>query len=291
MGRVLLAGATGYLGSYILRELLSKGYKTRVLVRKEEKLPPSVRQSERMEVVKGSVTDLDSIKGCCRNVETVISTVGITDQKEGFTYQDVDHRGNLHLLEEAEREGVRKFVYASVLNGERLTHLKICEAKEAFVQALKKADLNHCVIRPNGYFSDMGEFYRMAKKGRIYLFGNGQQRMNPIHGADLAELCVGAIKSDEKEIRVGGPQILTQQQIAETAFSVLGKQASITRIPDWIRRTLLFLLRTFTSSKTYGPIEFFMTVLSMDMVAPEYGERTLEAYFQELRDYESPRRV
>ena len=66
----------------------------------------------------------------------VISTVGITRQKDGFTYMDVDYRENANLLSEAKRSGVKKFIYVSVLNGEKLSNLKICEAKEIFVTEL-----------------------------------------------------------------------------------------------------------------------------------------------------------
>jgi hypothetical protein len=53
-------------------------------------------------------------------------------------------------------------------------------------------------------------------------------------------------------------------------------------MPEWIRKTILWSARTFSSSKKYGPMEFFFTVLSMDMVAPKYGNHSLEAYFNQI---------
>ncbi len=283
MNKILLAGSTGYLGGFILKELLNKGFATRTVVRNENKLPKSAIENGRLEIVEAELTVPKSIENCCQNIDTVISTVGITKQKDGLTYMDVDYQANLNLLEVAKRDGVKKFIYISVLNGDKLAQLKICEAKEKFVSALKNSGLDYCVIRPNGYFSDMGEFYEKAKKGRVYLFGNGEHKVNPIHGADLAEICVNAIQSNNKEISAGGPQILTHNQIAEIAFSVADKKPKITYIPNWIRKIVLFLLRTFTNSKVYGPIEFFMTVLSMDLIAPEYGNHSLKNYFEELK--------
>lgn len=280
MNKILLAGSTGYLGGFILQELLKKGFETRTVVRNEKKLPKSIIENDKLEIVKAKLTDPKSLESCCQKIDTVISTVGITKQKDGLTYMDVDYQANLNLLEEAKRSGVKKFIYISVLNGDKLTQLKICEAKEKFVSALKNSGLDYCIVRPTGYFSDMSEFYEMAKKGKVYLFGNGEYKANPIHGADLAEICVNAIQSDEKEISVGGPQTLTYNQIAKIAFSVAGKKAKITHIPNWVRKTILSLLRTFTNSKFYGPIEFFMTVLSMDLIAPEYGTHILENYLK-----------
>lgn len=283
MNKILLAGASGYLGGFILKELLNKGYETKIIVRNRKKFEGSVPENNKTEIIEAELTAPESIENCCQNIDVVISTVGITKQKDGFTYMDVDYQANLNLLEEAKRNGVKKFIYVSVFKGDQLTKLRICEAKEKFVSALKHSGLDYCVVRPTGYFSDMAEFYEMAGKGRVLLFGNGEYKMNPIHGADLAEVCIDAIGSDESEIPVGGPQVLSFNQIAETAFSITGNKPKITHIPNRIKKIILSLLRTFTSSKVYGPVEFFMTVLSMDLIAPGYGTHTLKNYFEGLR--------
>ena len=142
-----------------------------------------------------------------------------------------------------------------------------------------KSGLEYCIVRPNGFFSDMAEFYTMAKKGRVYLFGDGELKTNPIHGEDLASVCVDAIDMNYKEIEVGGPETLTHNEIAAAAFEALGISPNITHIPNWVRLAILKLIRLFSGSKVYGPIEFFMTVMAMDMVAPEYGRHTLKKYF------------
>ncbi|MGN6214872.1 SDR family oxidoreductase [Parafilimonas sp.] len=287
MNKILLAGATGYLGSFILNQLLEKGFETRVVVRNENKLPASFIANNKPEIVKAEITNPASIANCCKDIDVVISTVGITRQKDGLTYMDVDYQANLNLLEAAKRNGVKKFIYVSILKGNKLTHLKICQAKERFVALLKSSGLDYCIVRPTGYFSDMTEFYHMAKKGRVMLFGQGENKMNPIHGSDLAAVCINAVEASDTEISAGGPQVLTYKQMAETAFSVTGKKVKITHIPNWVRKTILWLLRTFTNSRFYGPLEFFMTVLSMDLIAPKYGTLTLKVYFEELNK-ESP---
>ena len=280
MDKILIAGATGYLGRYITQELRQQNFYTKVLVRNPKKFEGYGIQVE--ELVQAEVTDKSSLKNCCKDIDTVISSVGITRQRDGLTYMDVDYQANLNLLEEAKHSGVRKFVYVSVLNGEKLKKLKICDAKEKFVAELKKSGLEFCIIRPNGFFSDMTEFFNMAKRGRIYLFGSGNLKANPIHGEDLAKVCVSAIEGDGKEIEVGGPETLTQNEIAEIAFNAVGKTPKITHIPDWIRRVILSMARLVLNTQKFGPIEFFMNVMAIEMVAPEYGKHTLIEYFNEL---------
>jgi uncharacterized protein YbjT (DUF2867 family) len=279
--RVLLAGITGYLGGYIAQELRARAYYVKAIARDPNKLRQKIIEAN--EVLKAEITRPDSIKGCCNTMDVVISTVGITRQKDGLTYLDVDYQANINLLKEAKASGVKKFIYVSVLNGQQLRNLKICDAKEMFVDELNQSGMEYCIIRPNGFFSDMGEFYEMARKGRVYLFGNGEYKTNPIHGEDLAKVCVDAIEEKAQEIAVGGPDTLTHNEIAVTAFKVTGKKPKIAYIPNWIRAFLLWAIRFFTGSKVYGPVEFFMTVMAMDMVAPEYGKRTLREYFKNLK--------
>ncbi len=274
---VLLAGATGYLGNYIMKELLDNDYKTRIIVRDKAR----ITSSNNLEVLEAEVTKPESLKGLFADIDVVITTIGITRQKDGLTYMDVDYQANANLIDEARRSGVRKLIYISVLNGEKLRHLKICEAKEKLGDYLKNSGLEYCIIRPNGFFSDMKDFLKMAKGGKVYLFGNGNLKLNPIHGADLAKCVVESIDSETKEINIGGPDILSQNEIAALALKAYSKAPKIVHLPDWIRRFTLMLLHTFTSSRIYGPIEFFLTTMVMDMQAPQYGNRRLEDFFKE----------
>ena len=72
----------------------------------------------------------------------------------------------------------------------------------------------------------------MAERGKVYLFGKGEYRMNPIHGEDLAEFCVNCIHSSEQELPVGGPEIFTQKELSQVAFKISGKKEKIVYISD-----------------------------------------------------------
>lgn len=285
MKKVIVAGATGYLGKYLLEELKSKGYESIALVRNTKKLEGVIVDH----IVQAEVTNPETLKGKFEGIDFVISTVGITRQKDGLTYMDVDYQANVNLLEEAKAAGIRKFIYVSLLNGANLKNLKMVEAKERFVEELKSSGIDYTVIRPNGFFSDMTEFLDMAKKGKAELFGNGSFKMNPIHGEDLAEVCVHAIDSNEKVIEVGGPEVLTHREVVDGAFEAVGKKPKIKYMPEWMRKSILWMARTFTSSKSYGPMEFYFTVLAMDMVAPQVGTHHLTDYFRE-KVHESTRK-
>ena len=274
--RVLVAGATGYLGQHLVKELKRQGYWVRVLIRKESQKTP-------FEAVDnffiGQITVPKTLEGITKNIDWVISSIGITRQKDGLNYMDVDYQGNSNLLKEALKDDITAFQYISAINGEQLRHLKIFEAKEKFVDELKASGLNYSILRPNGFFSDMRDFLEMAKGGRVYLFGDGHFKLNPIHGADLATVCLEKILANEKEATVGGKDLLTHRELGELALKAWKKPLKITFLPDWTRRLAIWVLRTFTSPKTYGPIEFFLTAMASDNIAESHGTHSLEAFF------------
>ena len=279
MKQVLVAGSTGYLGKFIVQNLIAKKIRTVALARHSAKIEAFRKD---IKIFEAEVTNAASLINCCDGVDVVISSIGITRQQDGLSYMDVDYQANINLLTEAKRSGVKKFIYVSVFHGDQLKQLQICQAKEKFVKALSESGIDYCVVRPTGFFSDMTEFYNMACKGRIYLFGKGEYQSNPIHGDDLAKVCIDAISDVKKEILVGGPEVFTQVELAQLAFKAADKPVKITFIPDWVRRSLLTLFKLFLNAKKNGPIVFFLNVLAMDMKAPKYGVQKLSSYFQSL---------
>jgi uncharacterized protein YbjT (DUF2867 family) len=207
--------------------------------------------------------------------------VGITRQQGKLTWKDVDYQGNLNLLEEARRAGVRKFVYVSVIDGPNLKHLDIVKAHEDFVAELVASGLEYAVLRPTGYFSDLTEVYEMARKGRVYLFDDGKSRINPIHGADLAVACADAIDDECRAIDVGGPETLTWREVATLAFEVQGKPVKISTVPLWVMTVVIFVTRVF-SRHTAELLAFFTTTGSRDVLGPSTGTHTLGGHYREL---------
>lgn len=277
---ILIAGATGYLGSHIVDLMATQDRVFKALARNKRKLL-AMGLSE-TQIIEAQVTQADEIKGVCDGVDVVISCLGITRQQDGLSYQDVDYQANLNLLQEAERAGVRKFIYISAFNAQKYPQVRLLNAKERFARRLlQSSSLTPCVIRPNGFFSDLTEVLNMAKSGRVFTFGRGESRLNPIDGRDLAEFCLAAIDREETEMDVGGPQILSLNEISHLAFAVLDKPERVTHLPDGLRRLALVLTRRLPE-KWGGPAEFFLTMLGQDSCAPLYGKHYIGDHFRKL---------
>ncbi len=288
MKTVLIAGATGYLGRYLVEAFRAKGYRVRVLVRSTSKiqetgpaLAPNI--SDLIDEVRtGDITKSETLKDVCEGVHTVVSTVSLMAQTSQLTWHDVDFLGNKNLLMEAERSKCESFLYFSVFQAHLLEHVPMVKAHEDFVGVLKSSSLQSTIIRPTGYFSDLKAFFDMAKAGRCYLVGKGENSVNPIHGRDLAEASIEALTGFEREVDIGGPEVLTWNQISRLAFQAIGEKPRLSHIPLRLARAFLEIIRPFWRSKA-ELWDFFVSSGALNFEAPRRGERVLADFFRDLQ--------
>lgn len=286
--RVLIAGATGYLGKFAVKAFKAQGYFVRVLTRNEERLfkagpftAPKLSKDDMDEVFVGEITKPETLAGMLDNIDMVFSCIGISRQRDGLSFEQVDFQCNKNLIDLCQRAEVNRFAYVSMQGAENIMGLAITQAHEKVVDALKQSSMTYRIVRPCGYFSDMGAIYDMAKGGRAYLVGEGNNKMNPLHGRDLAQACVEIAAGEELDVEVGGPDIMTQRQAVELAFEVVGKPAKITVIPIWLARGLVRVIRLLSAQ--FGDLaEFIVTAGEIDGVGPQRGTTTLRSYFEAL---------
>lgn len=270
--KILVAGATGYLGGYVVAELKRRGHFVRALVRPGKKVPGAD------ECFEAEATRSETLAGICDGMDAVISSLGITRQTDKVTFEQVDYGANRALLEEAKSAGVPRFVFVSVLAPDTLVGIAMADARERFVRELQASSVEAAIMRPTGFFSDMKEFLAMAQSGRVWLIGDGSSRMNPIHGEDLAGACAGALDQPPGEHDLGGPETFTYDQIARLAFEVLGKPARISHVSPGLAGAMLKVVRPF-SKRTSELGAFLLRVMTHDVVGPAMGTRTLRAFY------------
>ena len=278
MPTVFIAGATGYLGRHLCAEYRARGWQVHALVRDAERARAMGLEADRL--IEAEATQPATLGGALDGADLVISSLGITRQKDGLSYRDVDYQANVNLLEAALAAGVGRFAYIHVLGADRMLEVPLIAAKHAFVERLQAADIAATVIAPSGYFSDMNDFLAMAKSGRVYLFGDGQYRLNPIHGADLASATADAIAAERSWMDIGGPDVFTHDELAALACTALNKPKKIMHLPDFLRRGALVVLPLLPESMG-GPVRFFLTAFGMDMVGETHGTRHLADHFRE----------
>lgn len=278
MNRILVAGATGYLGRHICKALQQQGHWVRALSRKK-----SLHRLGRVDdVVVADITQPESLEGVCTDIDFVISCLGKTRQTDKASYEDVDYQGNLNVLAQAKASQVKGFLYVHVLNAHLMNHVPGVKAKQRFVEALKASGIAYKIVSPTGYFSDMEGFLTMAKNGRGFLFGNGMAKINPIAGEDLANFCVAFLFGEQQQASVGGPEIYSYRQLAEYAFESCGRKPKIVHLPLWFVKPMFRVVKAIAPESISSPLQFFLTVATHDMVGESYGYQRLPHYFDML---------
>jgi uncharacterized protein YbjT (DUF2867 family) len=281
--RVLVAGATGYVGGGVARMLREKGFWVRGLSRDAVRLkaPDDVD-----DVFVGQVTDAATIEGLCDGIDVVFSSIGIHSFSRKPTLWEVDYSANMNLVREAKRAGVKRFVFISVCRGPEMAKTsRIAEARELVVQAIIDSGMDYTIYRPTGYFNDMGHlFHPLAKRGVAIMYGDPEVRINPLHSEDFGEEVARAIAEDtENSIRaVGGPQVFRRREIAELAFATLGWPVKIKTRPNWMVKMIAWVLRPYNANLS-ALIHFLaFSFENEDMTGEPLGKRQLKDFFAEL---------
>ena len=279
---VVVAGATGYLGKHVVRALHRDGWRVRALARNPDRLGDVRDLCD--EVVTAEATKRETLADLFDNAHGVFSSIGIRSFKRQPTFEAVDYQANINLLEGAEAAGVKRFVFVSVLGGDVHRGLSpLLDARERVVDRLKASQMEAVVLRPTGFFNDMGDIFEMAKRGRVWLIGSGETKINPIHGADLADVAAQAFLNPhaQPELPAGGPDVFTQREIAELVFGILQKPPRIGRVSPGFIRLIAGMIRPF--NKNAAALALMFSLLGdTDGVAPRYGSHRLADHFTRL---------
>jgi uncharacterized protein YbjT (DUF2867 family) len=279
MARVLVIGATGYLGSHMVGELKRAGHWVRALSRREGAFDKATREPD--EIFVGEATRSETLGGLCDGIDYVFSALGQTRQRDKLSVWDVDYAANKTVLDLAVAAGVRQFLFISVVRPELSIDLDIVAAREALVGDMAKSGIAHTVVRATGFFSDMDEILEMARGGRVWLLGTGRNQINPVDGADVALAAIAAFGTDTVEIEIGGPDVFSYEEIGALAFDVLGIRPRMTHVPQWIVNAGLAVLRCLDRRK-YTTFAFLARMMQNDIIAPRTGTRHLRDAFRSV---------
>ncbi len=233
---ILVTGATGFLGSHLVRELIAGGYKVRALVR-------DVRRGERLksqgvELVKGDMTDPESLKEATKGVEIVINLVGIISGGEKV-YKAVHTEGTWKLIQAAKENGAKRFIYISANGASRDGATAYFRTKWEAEEEVRKSGLEYTIFRPSVLFGPNDAFVNQLAFGMKILpvfpvFGSGEYKLQPLFVTDLAQCMVKSItepKAVNQVIEMGGPDAMTFNEIVDAVAEALNKKVYKIHIP------------------------------------------------------------
>jgi uncharacterized protein YbjT (DUF2867 family) len=275
--RVLVAGASGALGRHLVRAFKARGWWVRSLCRSA----PRIEGADDHRAA--DVRDAGAMYAACEGMEAVYSAVGasisMAPRPGSPDFWAIDFEGNRTLLAAAREAGVGRFGYASVYRKAELLDLDYIGAHVAFEDVLQDSGLVYSIVQPTGFFSAFSVIPRIAKCGVAPLIGDGSARTNPIHEADLAEVCVNALEAGTAIVPVGGPDIFTRQEVFDMAFHAWHRKPRYVQLPRLVMRVNRMAIAPF-DRRLSQLLAFFERVNTTDIVAPPYGLHRLPAFLK-----------
>ena len=192
---VLVAGATGFLGNEICRQLTAANKKTKGLVRTTSDANKVVQLKKAgVELVMGDLKDKASLEKALQGVSTVISTVSCTfSRQEGDGIQTVDDEGQTNLINASIAVGAKQFIFISfcMMPGE----WPLQTAKRSVEKRLIESGMTYTILQPT-YFMEawlspaLGFDYPNAKAS---IYGAGKNKVTWISLRDVAAFAVSSL--------------------------------------------------------------------------------------------------
>jgi uncharacterized protein YbjT (DUF2867 family) len=252
---ILLTGATGLVGSSLLRRLTAEGESVRCLVRDPRRLGA---ERVRVQIALGDLVDPLSFRHALRGVRTVVHlAASIRDQPRG-SIEELNGVATWRLVRAAERARVERFVFFSALNASTRSRARFFRAKALAERAVVESALQHTIFAPSIVYSPGDPWLRLLERMSLLpvmpVSGSGRAAYQPIWAEDVAECVVAALqgRGDGRErFELAGPDTLTYDAIAELALRSLGRRRPLVHVPLPLVRAALRGL-----SAVVGPAAF-----------------------------------
>jgi uncharacterized protein YbjT (DUF2867 family) len=257
---LLLTGATGLVGSALLRRLVAEGAQVRCLVRDPRRLGA---QRVRVQIALGDLTDPPSFRNAMRGVQTVVHlAASIRDQPRG-SIEELNGIATWRMVRAAQRSGVERFVFFSALGASTHHRARFFRAKALAEQAVREADLHTTVFAPSILYAPGDPWLtlleRMALLPVMPVSGRGQATFQPIWAEDVADCVISTLRAESApgetrhtRYELAGPETLSHSEILRLVLRSLGRRRPLLHIPTPVVSRGLRLLEAIMGPRAFA---------------------------------------
>lgn len=304
--RVVVFGATGYIGRFVVFEFVRRGYEVVAFARRRAGVGGKKGEREILDdmkgarVVFGDVTDPAQVAAAFEDdeVHRFTSTIVVSclaSRSGGIEDSNrIDYGASRNALEAGRAAGAGHFILLSAVCVQKplleFQRAKLRLEEELAAAAKEDPNFSFSVVRPTAFFKSLAGQVERVKKGASYImFGDGELcKCNALSERDLARfmaLCATDESKRNAVLPVGGPgEAVTPKQQADIIFRLLGKEPKYQSVPIVIMDGVIGILGAAANVLPFlrDPTEFGRIgryYASEDMVGPSFGEDTLEDFF------------
>ena len=234
--KVLVTGASGFIGRRVVRRLVSAGHTVRALVRDPQRgavLP------DETDTVQGDVLDPGSLGPACDGVDAVVHLVAAIRETGRLTFQRVNYDGTRNVLQAAEAAGAGRFVCASTIGATSDAALPYMSSRWMAEQEIARSKVPSVVLRFSAGFGEGDELFNvLAAQVRLSpivpIAGDGKAKFQPIHAGDAARCLAEACEREDlagHTLELGGPEYYTYDQMIDLIAETLGAKVAKLHLP------------------------------------------------------------
>ena len=232
MKKILVIGASGFVGKPVAKSLLVGGYAVRCVARNPAKVADLATLGG--EIVQGDVSDLASMQQALNAVDAVYITIHTLSTQHpttaGQDFMAVELNGLQNIVTACRTNGVRRLIYVTFLGVAPDAPSAWVRGRWQAEQFLLKSGLDVTIIRPGMIVGLGGQGFTMmvanARRRVAVVIGSGQQRFRNIAIDDLVYYLVGVLNEPRtygQSYDVGSDDILTGNQMIDAVAEVLGR--------------------------------------------------------------------
>jgi uncharacterized protein YbjT (DUF2867 family) len=256
---ILLTGATGTVGSALLRRLTAAGEPVRCLVRDPRRLGD---QRVRVQIALGDLADPPSFRNALRGVGTVVHLAASIRDQPGGSIEGLNAMATLRLVRAAERAGARRFLFFSAMGAGHHSRTRFFRAKALAQEAVQASRLETMVFRPSIVYTPGDPWLRLLERFSylpvLPISGSGRARYQPIWAEDVADCVVSALRATgprRRAFELGGPDTLSYDEIVREALAAVGRRRPLLHVPLPVVRASLRALRSVVGPKVFATWE------------------------------------
>lgn len=230
MKKILLTGATGFIGKALTRHLSETNHLVRVLIHPSN-TSPDLPTGIPVEATVSGLNDIRGLRAALVDVDAVYHLASQEAKGARGDLLETDIKGTRNLVQASQESGVERFIYLSHLGADRASAYPVMTAKAIAEDHIQKSSLDYTILRVGTVYGPQDRFTTpLAKMIRAIplafpLPDQGDTLLQPLWIEDLANILHWTLdlsKSRRKLIEIGGPEQLSFREIVLTMLSVMG---------------------------------------------------------------------